>query len=358
MTSVNKIINPHSVIILIGITIFLLLMNACDRTEPENTLVITTDDITIIRQGVYRFNGTFVNLGEFTITQHGFCWSESEDPDNNDLSIQLGPRDSKGSFSYTISALSPGTTYYIKAYAITNSVTEYGNEKSFTTSAPLLNTVIDIDGNIYNTVQIGDQTWMADNLKVTHYPDGSPIRHVEDSAIWFHFGRYDKAFCYYENVLVNGYVYGALYTWTAAINDTLGSDTNPSGIRGICPDGWHMPSDSEWKQLEMFLGMSQEEADNMDWRGTDEGGKMKNADLNLWKSPNNGATNESGFNALPGGWRHGGGYFTGLGNEARFWTSTGMGYAWFRQLDYNSSRINRDFFGYYQGYSVRCVKDE
>ena len=358
MTNTRKIINPVAVKILVGMIIFLFSINACQRFEPDNILVITTDDITSVSEGIYKFNGTVVNIGEDEITQHGFCWSESGNPVTDGSAIQLGSRESKGSFSSIVSDLSASTTYYVKAYAITNSVPEYGQEKSFTTPAPLLHTITDIDGNIYRTVQIGDQTWMAENLKVTHYPDGSLIPLVEEEEIWLDFSLLTQAYCWYENILTNGYVYGALYTWTAAMNDSVGSDANPSGVQGVCPVGWHIPSDSEWKQLEMFLGMSQEEADGEDWRGTTEGGKMKHEGTNLWESPNTGATNESGFNAFPGGWRHGGGFFMGLGINARFWSSSEIGYAWIRGLDNNSAKVYRNYTGFYRGHSVRCVKDE
>ena len=343
--------------ILFGMIVFMPVLIECERFEPENILVITTDDITSFTEGIYVFNGTVVNIGKDEITQHGFCWSESGNPVIDGPLIQLGSGESKGSFSSTVSNLSASTTYYVKAYAIANSVPEYGNEKSFTTSPLLSDTVTDIEGNIYKTVKIGDQTWMAENLKVTRYPDGTPIPFIEDSAIWFHLSLYDQAYCWYDNMITNGY-YGALYTWSAAMNGTEGSDANPSGIQGVCPDVWHIPSDSEWKQFEMFLGMSQEEADGTDWRGTDEGGRMKHEGTIFWEDPNTGATNESGFSALPGGWRHGGAFFVGLGTNARFWTSSKMSYAWIRGLDYNSSQVYRDFTGFYRGHSVRCVQDE
>lgn len=356
MTDTRKIRHAVAIKILAGTTVLLFSINGCERSEHENTLKITTDDIETIAEGIYRFNGTIVSMGKDKITQHGFCWSESGNPVIDEHSIQLGPRESEGSFSHTISDLSASTTYYVRAFAITNSEPEYGNEKSFTT--PSLNTVTDIDGNIYNTIQIGDQTWMADNLKVTHYPDGTDIPLVESSDAWYDFGCCDQAYCWYDNSFSQGTFYGALYTWTAAVYGTTGSNSNPSGIQGICPDGWHIPSDSEWKQLEMFLGMSQEEADGVDWRGSTEGGKLKQEGTSWWKSPNTGATNESGFNALPGGYRDGGGFFQDLGTTARFWTSTEEVKAYMRELDNNSSQVFRDFKAYYNGYSVRCVKDE
>lgn len=351
-----EIIYSNTIKILIGI-ILLFSIITCQRVDPENILEITTDNVEYVEEGIYIFHGTIVIQGDDEITQHGFCWSELRNPVIGGAVVQLGSKASKGSFSSTIPDLLASTTYYVKAYAISNSVPKYGNEKSFTSPAPSLPSVTDIDGNIYYTIQIGDQNWMADNLKATKYPDGSQIPLVEDQKTWLNFGVDDQAYSWYDNITANGYTYGALYTWPAAMHGSEGSDTNPSGVQGVCPVGWHLPSDSEWKQLEMFLGMSQNEADGENWRGTTEGGKMKQEGTNNWKSPNTGATNESGFNVLPGGWRHGDGFFMAKGESARFWSSSETGMAWIRGLDNNSSEVHREFSGYYQGYSVRCVQD-
>jgi len=354
-----KRINSVSIKIRIGIVIILFPLTACQRVEPENILEITTDDIEIVADGSCVFNGTVVSIGKEKITEHGFCWSESPNPVIDETSVKLGPRELKGSFSSTVSDLSAKTTYYVKAYVIANSITHYGEEKSFTTPESSSPSIKDIDGNTYYTVNIGDQTWMASNLQVTHYPDGSQIQLIEDQLTWFNFGLDDQAYCWYDNITANGFTYGALYTWPAAMHGSDGSNTNPSGVQGVCPDGWHLPSDSEWNQLEMFLGMSQEEARGEDWRGTIEGGKMKQEGTKYWKSPNTGATNETGFNALPAGWRHGDGFFKNIGISVRFWTSSEIGdYAWAYGLDNNTSKVYRNFSGVYQGQSVRCIKDK
>jgi uncharacterized protein (TIGR02145 family) len=189
-------------------------------------------------------------------------------------------------------------------------------------------------GNVYNTVTIGAQTWMAENLKTTHYADGSAIPLVEGTSDWTALTETSKAYCWYINSTVNRDTYGGLYTWAAAMNGTASSGANPSGVQGVCPDGWHLPSDAEWKQLEMYLGMSQEEADNEDWRGTDEGGKLKETGTTHWNAPNTGATNSSGFTALPGGVRDVEGTFYDVGGTAYFWpaTSDDVSWAWYRYL--------------------------
>jgi len=207
-------------------------------------------------------------------------------------------------------------------------------------------TVTDIDGNVYHTVLIGDQCWMAENLKVTHYRNGDPIPNVTDAGEWG--GLSTGAYCDYDNDEGNVDTYGRLYNWYV-VDDS----------HNIAQEGWHVPSDSEWKQLEMYLGMSQEEADTTGWRGTDEGGKLKEAGTTHWQSPNTGATNESGFTALPGGYRNTGSSFYGMGLMAYFWSSTEGGRygTWVRYLDFSSSQINRSYFTKRFGFSVRCVKD-
>jgi len=207
-------------------------------------------------------------------------------------------------------------------------------------------TVVDIDGNVYQTVLIGGQCWMAENLKVTHYRNGDPIPNVTDVAEWIDLST--GAYCDYYNDPANVPTYGRLYNWYA-VDDS----------RNIAPEGWHLPSDAEWKQLEMYLGMSQAEADSTLFRGTDEGGKLKEAGYAHWIPPNEGATNESGFTALPGGFRDYDGSFYCMGITAFFWSSTefSSGSAWIRGLYYNLSPVNRYYSPKHYGLSVRCVKD-
>ena len=179
------------------------------------------------------------------------------------------------------------------------------------------------DGQTYATVDIGCQTWFAENLN------------YETSNSWE-----------YENSSANGNIYGHLYTWDAALT--------------ACPSGWSLPDDEEWKTMEMALGMSQSEADDDDWRGTDEGGKMKETGTTHWNSPNTGATNTSGFTALPGGYRDSSGSFNDLGYDGSWWSSTeGSGTsAWHRSLYYSSDQVLRDSsYDKVYGFSIRCLKD-
>jgi len=207
-------------------------------------------------------------------------------------------------------------------------------------------TVSDIDGNVYQTVKIGDQWWMAENLKVTHYRNGDQIPQITDPVEWG--GLTAGAYCEYNNNIANVAIYGRLYNWYA-IDDS----------RNIAPEDWHVPTDEEWKQVEMYLGMSQSEADAESWRGTDEGGKLKEVGTAHWNSPNTGATNESGFMALPGGYRSYNGTFQGMGSHAIFWTSIELfsSNAWTRILNYMYSEVARDNENKCSGFAIRCVKD-
>jgi uncharacterized protein (TIGR02145 family) len=208
-------------------------------------------------------------------------------------------------------------------------------------------TVTDIDGNVYQTVTIGTQVWMKENLKVTHYRNGDAIPNVTDDATWT--GLTTGAYCEYNNDINNVAVYGRLYNWYSVADS-----------RNIAPTGWHVPSDAEWKQLEMYLGMSQADADGESQRGTDEGGKLKEAGTTHWQSPNTGATNESGFSGLPGGSRYDNGYFNFRNDYAYFWSSTEVigGFVWYRNLAWTDSEVHRSIFiNKPYGYSVRCVKD-
>lgn len=207
----------------------------------------------------------------------------------------------------------------------------------------------DIDGNEYKTVLIGDQIWMAENIKVTHYPDGSTIPNVTEDSDWWSLDYTDDAWCYYNNDSRVGDTYGALYNWAAATNNSIANTNSPNEVQGVCPDGWHLPSDEEWNTLTEYLG----------GKGV-AGGKMKEiGGSEFWKYPNVGATNESSFTALGGGSRPSGSSFTRLRDEANFWTSTEVdsAEAWVRILYYDSPGIRRTNKPKNSGFSVRCIKN-
>lgn len=226
-----------------------------------------------------------------------------------------------------------------------------GKDKATNSDSTGDTTVTDIDGNVYQTVTIGTQVWMAENLKVIHYRNGDTIPNVTSTSDWGYLTT--GAYCNYENDAGNVATYGRLYNWYA-VDDS----------RNIAPGGWHVPSDEEWKQLEMYLGMSQSDADDVGYRGTYEGGKMKatgnkEGGTGLWYSPNTGATNESGFTALPAGYRSINGDFGDLGFNVYFWSSTEYDSddAWSRNLYYYYAQVDRSYYLKKCGFSVRCVRD-
>jgi uncharacterized protein (TIGR02145 family) len=302
--------------------------------------VLTTTSVSAITQTTAECGGTIISDGGATIMVSGVCWSTNATPTINDSKTTDGT--GMGSFTSSITDLTESTTYYVRAYATNSIGTGYGNTSSFAT----MGKVMDIDGNWYQTIKIGDQWWMAENLKVTHYRNGDAIPNVTDSTEWS--GLTTGAYCEYNNDINNVAAYGRLYNWYS-VNDS----------RNIAPAGWHVPTDAEWKQLEMYLGMSQAEADAVDWRGNDEGGKLKEAGTTHWNSPNTGATNESGFSGLPGGYRIFNSNYYDVGNLALFWSSTEYGSypAWTRYLGYYDSEVGRSYDSKQDGFSVRCVRD-
>ena len=202
------------------------------------------------------------------------------------------------------------------------------------------------DGKIYATVQIGTQCWMAQNLNVGTRINGS-VTQTNNSPI-----PIIEKYCYNNNE-ANCNVYGGLYQW----DEMMQYSTNP-GIQGICPPYWHLPTDAEWCTLAIFLDASVNCSIEGNL-GTNAGGKIKEAGTTHWNSPNTGATNSSGFTALPGGFCPSGDFFSYLGSEGHFWTSTvySASNAWYRLLAADKATINRSkpLRGY--GLSVRCIMD-
>jgi uncharacterized protein (TIGR02145 family) len=195
------------------------------------------------------------------------------------------------------------------------------------------NGVTDIDGTVYTSIVINGQEWMQQNLAVTKYRNGDPIPTGLSNTTWQN--TTSGAYAIYDNVAANNTTYGKLYNWYA-VNDS----------RGLCPTGWHVPSDAEWTTLETSLGGS-----------SVAGGKMKST--TGWNSPNTGATNESGFTGLPGGYRGNDGTYNAIGASGFWWSSTegDSTLAWIRRLGYNYSNVNRSLNDKRNGFSVRCVRD-
>jgi len=207
---------------------------------------------------------------------------------------------------------------------------------------PGIPTVTDIDGNIYNTVLIGTQCWMKENLKVGTRINGA--EQMTDNGII-------EKYCYDDDPANCG-VYGGLYQYS----EMMQYSTN---LQGICPEGWHLPGDTEeWCILETFLDTTIYCGDQ-GWRGSDGGGKLKETGTMHWATPNTGATNTSGFTGLPGGWRTTTGTFYGISGLGNWWTHdiASSSNSWYHGLGYNLSTVYRANNDRSYGFSVRCVKD-
>lgn len=206
--------------------------------------------------------------------------------------------------------------------------------------------VTDANGNSYNSVQIGTQCWLRQSLNVTKYRNGDVIPEITVNSEWA--SATTGAWSYYANNSSYGPTYGRLYNYYAV-----------EDARGLCPHGWHVPTESEWVQLELHLGMPAGEINNNGFRGTTQGGAIKQAGTSLWASPNTGATNSTGFTALPTGGKGTDGtfYFVTLGGD--MWSSTPAGgnTAFYRSTYYLNGGIWRGNAAYAFGFAVRCLKD-
>ena len=279
---------------------------------------VTTASITNITETTSTGGGNVTAQGSSSVTARGVCWSTSSNPTTSDSHTTDG--NGTGSFTSNITGLNANTPYYVRAYATNSAGTSYGSQVNFTTTGgsggqpcPGMSTITDSrDGQVYPTVQIGSQCWLQKNM---NYSTGN-------------------SWCY-DNNTSNCNTYGRLYDWQTAIV--------------ACPSGWHLPSDAEWTTLTDFLGGE-----------SVAGGKMKEVGTAHWRSPNTGATNSSGFTALPGGRRDYNGSFSPLASYAYFWSSTENSSinAWGRMLNYSSEWVNRDHnYDKPNGFSARCVKD-
>jgi uncharacterized protein (TIGR02145 family) len=328
-------------------------------TKSYGVPVLETSQVSSITPYSAESGGIIRDDGGADIITRGICWNTAPEPTLSDKCTEDGQ--GAGEFTSNLAGLLPYTRYYLRAYATNSMGTGYGDEWSFRTLYTSSDPMTDIDGNTYKTVVIGTQIWMAENLNVAHYSNGDPVPLVESATAWDTMSSWVKAYCWYDNNPDLGEVFGALYTWAAAMNGQPSSDNNPSGVQGVCPSGWHLPSDSEWKQLEMHLGMSQSEADkDTEIRGTNEGAQLKEAGTSHWNSPNLGATNLSGFTALPGGSRSWDATFGTIGYFGYWWTSTCKEwdpYAWHRNVGFDHETVWRGQMNNDVGFSVRCVKD-
>ncbi len=320
---------------------------SCKKDDKDNgdgtkRTIATTNEATNVGQGWATLNGAVNPNNNITIvyfefdTTTAFRYRIDADPDTiSDNKVTT--------VKAQLTGLLPATTYRFRVIAENSEGTTVGNEKTFTTSTPrpfeirfnpdiTYGTVTDISGNIYRTVIIGTQEWMAENLKADRLNDGTPLKFLPDASAWSSV-QGESAYSWYNNDSLG---YGALYNWYAVNTGKL------------CPIGWHVATDQEWTVLTDFLG-GREVA----------GGKLKEKGTAHWQAPNAGANNESGFTALPAGYRYSNGYFNGSGKYGYWWTATEApeNEAFFRTMSYSFSNIEKSSSSKKSGMPVRCVKD-
>lgn len=308
--------------------------NEVTFTTSIGAPTVTTGPISGITATNAVCGGTITYDGGAAITEKGVCWSTTPDPDIQDFhtSISTGTE----TFSCTMTNLSDGTRYYVRAYVKNAGGMAYGEPVTFNTK------VADIEGNLYGTIYIGNQVWMTENLKTTKLNDNSLIPNVTDDTTWVHLTT--PAYCWLLNDVQYKGVYGALYNWFTVETGKL------------CPTGWHVPTDDEYKTLELTLGMAADQVNLLEWRGTDQGSKLKSK--TGWAVGENG-TNSSGFSALPGGYRWAkNGAFNGIGMISYWWSSElNDEYGWYRRLDGPNTGVFRSGTSKEGGKYIRCVKN-
>jgi len=318
---------------------FVIIPGISAANTPAQLATLSTTAATSIADISAVSGGNITNNGGAAITARGIVWSTNQIPT---LASNLGYTNDgtgTGSFTSTLTSLTANTTYYVRAYATNSAGTAYGNDVSFTTTAGIVTNPgagVTFDGYTYSSIVLGNgQEWMSENLRTTTYANGDPIPNVTDSTQWLNLTT--GAWSHYNNDSQYENPYGKLYNWYT-VNDS----------RNVCPTGWHVPSDAEWTVLSDYLG-----------GGAVAGGKMKSTGTAYWLTPNFGATNESGFSGLPGGYRKHDGTFNYIGGYGDWWSSTGsaVGNAWHRNLNYTNGDVGSGYSNKTNGFSVRCLRD-
>jgi uncharacterized protein (TIGR02145 family) len=339
----NRDINYRFVkfIVLISVVLMFITCKKDEKVSTELAPVAQTNSASwpgrhwiVLRGGVNGKNQlTTVTFQYDTTTSYTHAVSPVPDTTTGNSNV---------SFIVTLTGLKPKTKYHYRINAVNASGTSNGSDVSFTTTDTtkvvinfnpdlIYDSIYDSEGNKYRTIQIGTQTWMAENLKSTKLSDGTDIPFVPDVNLWS--GLITPGYCWFNNDSVG---YGALYNWYTVNTGKL------------CPEGWHVPADEEWTILTDYLGGK-----------SDAGGKLREAGTTHWQSPNTGATNETGFTGLPAGYRSYGGGFNSFKNYGFWWSSTEWSStgAWYRDVYYGYNSVDRSNSNKKSGANIRCVKD-
>jgi uncharacterized protein (TIGR02145 family) len=334
-----------------GVILIIFLTHSCKKEEVPTA---TTAEISNIASTSATCGGEIISEGTAKVITRGVCWSTNQNPTISDNIT----KDSTGSGTFIshITGLTVNTTYYVRAYASNNIGTNYGNQLSFTTLS--VNQISDDEGNIYNTIKIGTQIWMKENLKTKRYRNGDLIVTTNPSTLNImneSNSRYQWA---YDGNEINVSTYGRLYTWYVLTDS-----------RSICPTGWHVPTDAEWTTLQNYLI-----ANGFNYDGYTTGNKLAKSlsSTSLWAySPDTGnpgnfdysaRRNATGFTALPSGYRFDDGSFQSLTYYAVWWSATdspwsqGTG-ALNRQVRWCANGLETFAATKTLGFSVRCVKN-
>jgi uncharacterized protein (TIGR02145 family) len=329
-----------------GIVLLIVLNISCKNKDVTFfSPAVTTTPVSEILYTSATSGGTVADDGGSSVVSRGVCWGTNSNPTiENKITNDGG---GTGQFASSLTGLSIGETYFLRAYAINSVGIEYGSEESFTThvtgvkfnSSLTYGTVTDAEGNNYKTIRIESQVWMAENLKSTKLNDGTAIPLVTGGPEWTNLVT--PAYCWFDNndTLYEN-IYGACYNWFVVSTGK------------ICPAGWHIPSDSEWQTMINFLGGN-----------NSAGSKIKESGTNNWVRTNNDATNESGFTALPSGQRSSlDGTFTGKGIYGGWWSATELfsspfSAAWCRWIHADTTVVAHNEIFKKDGFSIRCLKD-
>ena len=332
--------NRFNLTLILTIIIVVTVLSGCLKLDSgNNKLTVNTYEARNITDSMATLNGslssyflpqnTFVNFEYGTSTSYG----------QTAIAIQLSSN--PDAFIANLTGLTPSTTYHFRLIAgstpggdVTFTTAEKGSNGVIFNTSLTYGSVSDYSGNSYKTIEIGTQTWMAENLKTPKLNDGTDIPFVTDGTAWL--SSSDPAYSWYENDnIINKTIYGGLYNWYTVNTGKL------------CPEGWHVPTDAEWTILTTFLG------------GTNSAGTKLAETGTIHRLMNATSTNESGFTALPGGSLTSNGIFYNIGWEGKWWSSTDTDSetAYDREtLHFNGVAMTRNLSSKLSGYSVRCIK--
>jgi uncharacterized protein (TIGR02145 family) len=340
--------NFKKYILFIITVLVIILVNSC-RFNTGQVPVVNTMLVSKITEYSIEAGGNIESDGGANVFDRGICYSSTnQTPTINDNKIKDREK-GIGFFKIFDHALTQNTTYYYRAYATNNNGTGYGNVFTFTTKEFVWekikkivydnkHNVKDIDGNVYHTANIGKQTWMVENLKVTHYRNGDAIPNVTNDKEWGN--TISGKYCNYGNEGTDS-IFGRLYNWDAV-----------SDKRNIAPKGWHVATNADWIELIDYYGGQ--------WEAAAELQKLIIVDGNIFFSKRRKKEpNKNAFSALNAGMRNEDGSFEGFNNNGHWWTSSeyNIDLAYHINIYLDGNAISRGYFNKFAGCSVRCVKN-